>query len=68
MVRRFVKKVKNDGLLDEARARRMYTKPSELRRQKKAAVRKLIEKVNKQRDSLFNPGDRKVPRNRRSKK
>jgi len=68
MVRRFIKKVKNDGILDEARSRTTFTKPSELRRQKKAAIRKTIEKVNKQRQDLFNPGERKLPRSRRSKR
>ena len=67
MVRRFIKKVKNEGIIDEVRSRKTFTKPSELRRQKKAAIRKTIEKVNKQRQDLFNPGDRRVPRSRRTK-
>ena len=68
MVRRFIKRVKNEGILEEVRGRRTFTKPSEVKRHKKAAIRKTIEKVNKQRQDLFNPGNRKAPRSRRSKK
>ena len=57
MVRRFTKKVKNEGILEEARNRATYTKPSEVRRLKKAAERKKIEKANKQRQALLIPRD-----------
>ena len=65
MVRRFIKKVKNEGIVEQVRERKTFTKPSEVRRLQKAATRKVIEKVNKQRQVLFNPGERKLPRNRR---
>tara|TARA_R100000008_G_C3583725_1_gene170530 strand:+ start:479 stop:799 length:321 start_codon:yes stop_codon:yes gene_type:complete len=58
MVRRFTKKVKNDGIIDEFRERIRFRKPSDLRRQKKAATRKKIEKANRERETLFNPRER----------
>ena len=59
MVRRFIKKVKNDGIVEEFRSRATYMKPSESRRLKKAAERKKIEKANKQRQALLIPRDKK---------
>ena len=39
MVRRFIKKVKKDGILDEVRDRRRYMKPSEKKRLKRAKAK-----------------------------
>ena len=58
MVRRFTKKVKNDGIIEEFRDRIRFRKPSDIRRQKKAATRKKIEKANRERETLLNPRER----------
>jgi len=67
MVRRFIKKVKSAGILEEARSRTHFKKPSEERREKKRERKRLIQKVNKQREELFKPreSNRKSFRNRR---
>lgn len=39
MVRRFIKKVKKEGILDEVRERRRYMKPSEKKRLKRAKAK-----------------------------
>ena len=39
MLRRFIKKVKKDGILDEVRDRRRYLKPSEKKRLKRAKAK-----------------------------
>ena len=54
MVRRFVKKVKKDGIIDEYRERSYFKKPTALRAEKKRARKRLINKVNRKRDELFN--------------
>jgi len=67
MVRRFIKKVKSDGLLEEVRSRTHFTKPSEVKRMKNRDTKRLIQKVNKQREELFKPraNSRKSFRSRR---
>ena len=57
MIRRFRKLVKNDGILEEARERRHYTKPSELKRNKLRERQRKIDKVNKKRVELLKPRD-----------
>ena len=42
LVRRFIKKTKKSGILDECRDRRYYQKPSDKKRHKKAQVRRSI--------------------------
>jgi len=54
MVRKFCKKVKRSGILDEARDRRTFKKGSEKNSERKAAKKRLVRKVNKKRDELFN--------------
>lgn len=39
MVRRFVRRTKDDGILNEVRERMSYKKPSELRRRKSKTVK-----------------------------
>ncbi len=39
MVRRFIKKVKKEGILEEVRERRRYLKPSEKKRLKRAKAK-----------------------------
>ena len=67
MVRRFIKKVKADGLLEEVRSRTHFTKPSEVKRMKNRDTKRLIQKVNKHREELFKPraNSRKSFRSRR---
>lgn len=57
MVRRFVKKVKKEGIVDEFLAHAHYTKPSEVRREARRQRQRVIEKVNKQRQELLKPRD-----------
>ncbi len=54
MVRRFIKKVKKDGIIDECRERTHFKKPTAVRAEKKRARQRLINKVNRKRDELFN--------------
>jgi len=53
MVRRFIKKVKRDGVVEEFRQRTHFTKPTVIRAEKKRAKKRLIQKVNKKREELF---------------
>tara|TARA_R100001510_G_C7626170_1_gene185996 strand:+ start:140 stop:421 length:282 start_codon:yes stop_codon:yes gene_type:complete len=54
MIRRFSKKVKKDGIIEEYRDRTHYVKPTTRRAEQKRLRRRLIEKVNKKREELFN--------------
>ena len=47
MIKRFIKKCKKDGILQEVRDRRYYRKPSEIKRLKKAKRKRDIAKANK---------------------
>ena len=50
VIKRFIKKCKKLGIIDEVRERRHYTKPSEKRRRAKArAVRRRIKEERKRR-------------------
>ena len=53
MVRRFCKKVKKSGIIDEIRDRRYFKKDSVLNTEKKRAKKRLIEKVNKRERDLL---------------
>jgi len=53
MVRRFIKKVKREGILDEIKERQYYKKPKEVRAEKKRKRKRTIEKINSDRDKLF---------------
>jgi len=53
MVRRFIKKVKNDGILDEFRDRTRHKKPSVVKAEKKRNKRRLIQKALKKQRELF---------------
>jgi ribosomal protein S21 len=67
MLRRFTKKVKSEGLMEEIRERAYFKKPSELRREEKRERKRTIQKVNKQRSELIKPraSKRNSFRNRR---
>ena len=57
MVRKFSKKVKKEGLMEELRSRRHFVKPTVIRAEKKRQKKRLIQKVNKKRDELFTARD-----------
>ena len=59
MVRKFIKKVKRDGIIDEFKDRTYYKKPSVLKGIRKATRQRLIDKVNKKRLELFTPTNKK---------
>jgi len=54
-VRKFSKKVKKDGIIDEYRDRTHFKKNSIKRTEKKRAKKRLIEKVNRRAKELLNP-------------
>ncbi len=62
MLRKFIRKVKKDGIIDEVRSRTYYTKPSVIKAEEKRRVRKMIEKENKRNQELINtsPAQRKA--------
>tara|TARA_R110000796_G_scaffold4338_4_gene16831 strand:+ start:8348 stop:8650 length:303 start_codon:yes stop_codon:yes gene_type:complete len=67
MIRKFIKKVKNDGIIEEYRSRTHFTKPSDVRREERRNVQRTIQKVNKQREELFRPRDAFSKRSNRRK-
>lgn len=54
MIRRFSKKVKKDGIIEEYRSRTHYVKPTTRRSEEKRQRRRLIQKVNRKREELLN--------------
>jgi ribosomal protein S21 len=57
MVRKFTKKVKRDGIIDEFRQRTHFTKPSAIGAEKRRAKKRLIAQVNRKRNELFTARD-----------
>tara|TARA_R100000005_G_C4948061_1_gene169768 strand:- start:322 stop:639 length:318 start_codon:yes stop_codon:yes gene_type:complete len=57
MVRRFNKKSKTSGIIEEFRNRTHYTKPSDVNREERRKRKRTIEKVNRQREELFKTRD-----------
>ena len=57
MVRRFSKKVKKEGLMEEMRTRSHFVKPTVVKAEKKRQKKRVIQKVNKKRDELFTSRD-----------
>jgi|TARA_R100000458_G_C8260747_1_gene236284 ribosomal protein S21 len=53
MIRKFIKKVKKEGIIDEVRERRYFKKQTTLRAEQKRNKKRLVQKINKQRDELF---------------
>ena len=72
MLRRFIKKARNEGIVEEFRERSRYKKPSEVNAERKRERRRTIEKANKQQRELFttrkttNRFSRRSKNNRRS--
>jgi ribosomal protein S21 len=52
LIRRFVKKVRNDGVLAEVNDRKGYRKPSEKKRRKKLRSLVAMRKANAEREKL----------------
>jgi len=50
MIRRFTKKVKKEGILEEVRDRKYYVKPSQKRRKKRLERKRVMRKLQQQRD------------------
>jgi ribosomal protein S21 len=67
LVRRFIKKVKKEGVVEEYRSRTHYKKDSDIKREKRNELQRRIRKENKQKAELFNMtrGSRKPSRRRR---
>jgi len=51
MIRRFIKKVKKEGILEEVRQRKYFVKPSEVRRKQRKERKAVMRKAQAQRDS-----------------
>ena len=64
MIRRFTKKVKRDGIIDEMRSRTHFTPPSEINRQRKLEKKRIVTQVNRRRNELLTPRDRYKRRKR----
>ena len=56
LVKKFIRKVRNSGILDEYRSRRYFKSKSEVRREKKAEKERIIRRVNERRTNLLKPG------------
>ena len=66
MVRKFSKKVKKDGILEEAKDRKRFKKRSVVRSEEKRKRKRLIEKHNKKQNELLI--NKESPRRRKSKR
>ena len=53
MIRRFNKKVKKSGILEEVRDRRFHEKPSKVRRLKKQRAKRLARKAQREYEARF---------------
>ncbi len=54
MVRKFIKKVRKSGILDEVRDRKYYKKPSIVKNEQKRRRQKLLNKLNQKEKELYN--------------
>ena len=68
MIRKFIKKVKKEGIVEEYRARRHYTKPSVIKAERRADRQRLIDKVNKDRTELLKPSGKRANRKTRGRR
>ena len=64
MVRRFIKKVKREGIMEEIRDRAHYIKPTTVRAEARRNRERVIQKVNNKRNELFNVKPRSRPKRR----
>ena len=58
LVRKFIKKAKKEGIVEESRARRFFKSPSEKNRERKRDRERLLEKVKQKEKELFKFTDR----------
>jgi hypothetical protein len=58
LVRKFIKKAKKEGIVEEYRDRRYFKSPSEKNREKKRDRERLLEKVKRKEKELFKFTDR----------
>jgi len=56
MVRKFSKKVKRDGIIDECRDRMYFKKPSVLATERRMERKRVIQQVNRKRNELLTTG------------
>ena len=68
MIRKFIKKVKKDGIVEEFRSRTHYTKPSVIKAAARADRQRLIDKVNKDRSELLKPSGKRANRKTRGRR
>ncbi len=70
LVKKFIKKAKKEGIVEEYRARRYFKSPSEFKREKKRQTERLLEKVKQKEKELFNFADkgRKIPNRKKKRK
>ena len=54
MVRKFIKRVRKSGILDEVKDRKYYKKPSAIKNEQKRRRQKLINKLNQKQEELYN--------------
>ena len=54
MVRKFIKKVRKSGILDEVRDRKYHKKPSIVKNEEKRRRQKLLNKLNQKEKELYN--------------
>ena len=53
LIKRFMKKVKNERIIEKTLERKRYTKPSVKRRKEKIRRKKLMQKLNQKRKQLL---------------
>ena len=68
MIRKFIKKVKKEGIVEEFRSRRHYTKPSVEKSERRANRQRIIDKVNKDRSELLKPSGKRANRKARGRR
>jgi ribosomal protein S21 len=56
MIRKFSKKVKRAGIIDEVRDRQYYKKPSVLATERRMERKRVIQQVNRKRNELLTTG------------
>jgi len=64
MVRKFIRKVKKEGIVEEVRERSHFVKPTQVRAERKRNKKRLIQKINKKRTELFTTRDKFKRRSR----
>lgn len=53
LIKRFLKKIKKDGIMKELSERRFYKKPSELRQEKEKKKKEVLRKLKIERDKKY---------------